>query len=153
MKYEILLSNEKLLRQYEDTVKKFNLNKRKVLINYFVYWCALRSIDARVCGAIILNHLITLSSINSNEISILKELCDSIKDTIEKDKLLEWEEERAYDQMSDIAFIVESKLKLDGKIKNNQGCDLLKKGIKYRIIDLINEFILILKKYINKIFR
>ncbi|WP_454054347.1 hypothetical protein [Clostridium sp. Marseille-Q7071] len=153
MKYEVLLNNKELLKQYEDTVKKFNFNKRRALINYFVYWCALTSIDARVCGAIILNYLITLSSVNSNEINILKELCDSIKYTIGKDKLLEWEEERAYDQMSDIAFIVESKLKLDDKIKNNQGCDLLKKGIKYRIKDLINEFILILKKYIDKIFR
>ncbi|WP_291580678.1 hypothetical protein [Clostridium sp. UBA6640] len=153
MKYEVLLRNEELLKQYEDTIKKFDLSKKRIFISYFVYWCALRGIDARVCGAIILNHLITLSSINSNEINILKELSDSIKNTIEKDKLLKWEEERAYDQMIDIAFIVESKLKLDGKIKNNQGCDLLKKGIKYKVKDLINEFILILKKYINKIFR
>jgi hypothetical protein len=153
MKYEVLLRNEELLKQYKNTIKKFDLSKKRIFISYFVYWCALRGIDARVCGAIILNHLITLSSINSNEINILKELCDSIKDTIEKDKLLKWEEERAYDQMIDIAFIVESKLKLDDKIKNNQGCDLLKKGIKYKVKDLINEFILILKKYINKIFR
>lgn len=153
MKYEVLLRNEELLKQYKDTIKKFDLSKKRIFISYFVYWCALRGIDARVCGAIILNHLITLSSINSNEINILKELCDSIKDTIEKDKLLKWEEERAYDQMIDIAFIVESKLKLDDKIKNNQGCDLLKKGIKYKVKDLINEFILILKKYINKIFK
>ncbi|WP_461615819.1 hypothetical protein [Clostridium sp. Marseille-QA1073] len=153
MKYEVLLSNEELLKQYENTVKKFDLNKKRVFISYFVYWCALTSIDARVCGAIILNHLITLSSIDSNEINILKELCDSIKYTIEKDKLLKWEEERAYDEMSDIAFIVESKLKLDDKIKNNRGCSLLKKGIKYTVKDLMNESILILKKYIDKIFR
>lgn len=153
MKYEVLLRNEELLKQYKDTIKKFDLSKKRIFISYFVYWCALRGIDARVCGAIILNHLITLSSINSNEINILKELCDSIRDAIEKDKLLKWEEERAYDQMIDIAFIVESKLKLDDKIKNNQGCDLLKKGIKYKVKDLINELILILKKYINKIFK
>lgn len=153
MKYEVLLRNEELLKQYENTIKKFDLSKKRIFISYFVYWCALRGIDARVCGAIILDHLITLSSININEINILKELCNSMKNTIEKDKLLKWEEERAYDQMIDIAFIVESKLKLDSKIKNNQGCYLLKKGIKYRIKDLINEFILIFKKYINKIFR
>ena len=70
------------------------------------------------------------------------------KNTIEKDKLLACEEENTYNEMSDIAFIVERKLKLD-----NKNCSSLGMGIKYEIKDLNNRLITILKKYIKKIFK
>lgn len=150
MRYEVLLRDKRLLKEYEKTIKKFDLNKKKIFINYFVYWCALKNIDARVCGVVILNYLMTLSFINSDEINILKELCDSIKDIIEKDRLLAYEEERAYNQMSDIAFIIKIKLKLDNK---SHDCYLIRRGIRCEIKNLINKYISILKKYFNKIFK
>ncbi|MBD8048847.1 hypothetical protein, partial [Clostridium faecium] len=136
MEYKALLKDENLVKQYEYIAQKFDFNKRKFLINYFVYWCILKNIDARVCGTIILNYLVTLSSINIDEINILKELCSSVKNTIEKDKLLACEEENTYNEMSDIAFIVERKLKLD-----NKNCSSLGMGIKYEIKDLNNRLI------------
>ena len=42
MEYKALLKDENLVKQYEYIAQKFDFNKRKFLINYFVYWCILK---------------------------------------------------------------------------------------------------------------
>lgn len=109
MRDRLLNMDEKYLSQ--EAINLLGRIKKKyseIKLSQYVNWCIIRAIDVRVSSEIIIKHLNTIEKADGYSNTITTELLNNLKNITNKRSITRREENKAYEIMSDIAFIIES---------------------------------------------
>ncbi|WP_291573982.1 hypothetical protein [Clostridium sp. UBA4548] len=90
-----------LLRRIQRRYGNFKLHK-------YVNWCIIKGIDVKISSEIIIQYINIIHNENRATCNITDELLNHLKSIINKKYINKREENKAYEIMSDIAFIIEN---------------------------------------------
>lgn len=74
----------------------------------YVNWCIIKGIDVKISSEIIIQYINIIHNENRATFNITNELLNHLKSIINKKYINKREENKAYEIMSDIAFIIEN---------------------------------------------
>lgn len=103
----------------------------EIKLSQYVNWCIIKGIDIRVASEIIIKHLNSTHTEECFPNNIINELVSNLKNITDKRNITRREENKAYEIMSDIAFIIES------SYTSNQRNIKIRKGLKNILSNII----------------
>lgn len=103
----------------------------EIKLSQYVNWCIIKGIDVRVASEIIIKHLNLTHTEECFPNNIINELVSNLKNITDKRNITRREENKAYEIMSDIAFIIES------SYTSNQRNIKIRKGLKNILSNII----------------
>lgn len=103
----------------------------EIKLSQYVNWCIIKGIDVRVASEIIIKHLNSTHTEECFPNNIINELVSNLKNITDKRNITRREENKAYEIMSDIAFIIES------SYTSNQRNIKIRKGLKNILSNII----------------
>lgn len=110
---------------------RFRKKNSEIKLSQYVNWCIIKGIDVRVASEIIIKHLNSTHTEECFPNSIINELVSNLKNITDKRNITRREENKAYEIMSDIAFIIES------SYTSNQRNIKIRKGLKNILSNII----------------
>ncbi|EQB89218.1 hypothetical protein J2Z44_003938 [Clostridium punense] len=132
MRDRLLNMDEKYLSQ--EAINLLGRIKKKyseIKLSQYVNWCIIKAIDVRVSSEIIIKHLNTIEKADGYSNTITTELLNNLKNITNKRSITRREENKAYEIMSDIAFIIES------SYTSKQRNITIRKGLKNILFNML----------------
>ncbi|MPN48041.1 hypothetical protein SDC9_195645 [bioreactor metagenome] len=122
-----------LLRRIQRRYGNFKLRK-------YVNWCIIKGIDVKISSEIIIQYINIIHNENLATCNITNELLNHLKSIINKKYINQREENKAYEIMSDIAFIIENSY-----TNNQDNMKLEIEGFFFNFFKWIKKFLKIIK--------
>jgi len=132
MRDRLLNMDEKYLSQ--EAINLLGRIKKKyseIKLSQYVNWCIIKAIDVRVSSEIIIKYLNSIEKADGYSNTITTELLNNLKNIINKRSITRREENKAYEIMSDIAFIIES------SYTSKQRNTTIRKGLKNILLNML----------------